>query len=250
VDSSWADEPDRYSTHAGCEFIGSHLIESWVVTDQVRALSSAEAELYGIVDGSARGIMTQSLMSEIGSAWSADVACDSSAAISISSKSGVGKTRHIATRWLWIQDAVRNKQVKLHKIAGATNVADMGTKCLEPKRHQELMKLLPLAPPTSKRFLAVLTALSTAASSEGAPIEMQGRDCGGPSAMQQFVTHLTYVFIILATIVCVRVWDRVSGGYRSPRRTADVSSQTPTTYTEVRGAAQPRFRVLPQHLQG
>ncbi len=30
VDSSWADYPDRYSTHAGCEFVGSHLIESWV----------------------------------------------------------------------------------------------------------------------------------------------------------------------------------------------------------------------------
>ena len=65
VDSDWAAAPERYSTHAGVEYIGSHVIESWVVPDQIRALSSAEAELYGIVDGSARGIMTQNLMIEI-----------------------------------------------------------------------------------------------------------------------------------------------------------------------------------------
>ncbi|CAK0908291.1 unnamed protein product [Prorocentrum cordatum] len=130
VDSNWAEEPGRYSTHAGCEFVGSHLIESWVVTDQVRALSSAEAELYGIVDGATRGIMTQSLFQEIadmrgaGTAWSVTVGSDASAAIGISSRSG-------------------------------TNIADLGTKALEPKRHQELMKGLPLAKPTRPRFLAV-----------------------------------------------------------------------------------------------
>ncbi len=67
----------------------------------MRALSIAEAELYGIVDGSARGIMTQNLMAEIEVNWSVKVASNSSAAISICSKSRVGKTRHIHTRWLW-----------------------------------------------------------------------------------------------------------------------------------------------------
>ena len=108
------------------------MIESWVVTDQVRALSSAGAELYGIVDGAARGIMTQSLFKEIaglrgaGAALSVTVDSDASAAIGISSKSGVGKTRHIATRWLWVQDAVREKQIILKKIPRETNVADLG----------------------------------------------------------------------------------------------------------------------------
>ena len=45
VDSDWAAAPERYSTHAGVEYIGTHVIESWVVTDQICALSSAEAEL-------------------------------------------------------------------------------------------------------------------------------------------------------------------------------------------------------------
>lgn len=49
------------------------LDEKRVATDQVRALSSAEAELYGIGDGAARGMMTRNLMSEIGVAWTVKV---------------------------------------------------------------------------------------------------------------------------------------------------------------------------------
>ena len=39
---------------------------SWVASDQVRALSSGEAELDGIVDGSARGIFTKHMYEEMG----------------------------------------------------------------------------------------------------------------------------------------------------------------------------------------
>ena len=51
VDSDWAGSEERFSTHAGLEFHGEHLVDSWVASDQVRALSSGEAELCGIVDG-------------------------------------------------------------------------------------------------------------------------------------------------------------------------------------------------------
>ncbi len=111
--------------------------------------------------------MTQNMMKEIEVSWAIGVGSDGSAAISISSNSGVGKTRHIALRWAWVQDAVRSKQIKLTKIDGLTNVADIGTKPLEPKRHLELMKQLPLVPPTCKKFLAVLTALAAAELAEG-----------------------------------------------------------------------------------
>ena len=56
VDSDWAGSEERYSTHAGLEFHGEYLVDSWVASDQVRALSPGEAELHGIVDGSAQGI--------------------------------------------------------------------------------------------------------------------------------------------------------------------------------------------------
>jgi hypothetical protein len=246
VDSSWADDPDRYSTHAGCEFIGSHLVESWVATDQVRALSTAEAELYGIVDGAARGIMTQNMMKEINVPWSVQIGSDSSAAIAISSKSGVGKTRHIALRWLWVQDAVRSKQIQLKKVGGLNNVSDIGTKPLEPKRHQELLKQLPLVPPTCKKFLAVLAALAATEAAEGA-----GEVCRfipeEKNFMEQMGSWLSYVVIVIATVVAVRVYDRLT---TATRTTVSVGSQSQTTYTALRGVQEPRFQVLPEHSQG
>ena len=48
----WAGSEERYSTHAGLALHGGHLVDSWVASDQVRALSPRESELYGIVDGS------------------------------------------------------------------------------------------------------------------------------------------------------------------------------------------------------
>jgi len=273
VDSSWADVPDRYSTHAGCEFVGSHLIESWVATDQVRALSTAEAELYGIVDGSARGIMTRTLHEELGVVWPIEVGSDSSAAISISSKAGVGKTRHIELRWLWVQDAVRTKLVKLKKIDGATNVSDMGTKPLEPKRHQELMKQLPLAPPRCRRFLAVLAAMVAAEAAEATEVALMKSDevCRRQEAsdvgiFEQFKMYSSYVIVIMMTIVFIRVYDKIKLMFTKPvaepprqepetqqRRapsSVSVASQSQCTYTSVRGVAQPRFQVLPEYSQG
>ena len=101
-------------------------MDSWVASDQVRALSSGEAELYGIVDGSARGIFAKHMYEEMVRNINIDVETDSTAAIGVCSRTGVGKTRHIQVRCLWIQDAIRDKVVRLRKVSGTENVADMG----------------------------------------------------------------------------------------------------------------------------
>ena len=101
VDSDWAGSEERSSTHAGLEFHGEHLVDSWVASDQVRALSSREAEFYGIVDGSAQKIFYE----EMGRTIDIDVETDSTVAIGREwgcSRTGVGKSRHIQVRWLWI----------------------------------------------------------------------------------------------------------------------------------------------------
>ncbi|CAK0835832.1 unnamed protein product [Prorocentrum cordatum] len=149
-----------------------------------QALSGAEAELYGIVDGAARGIITSGPRASakrsrivVVPERHGRVGSDASAAVGISSRSGVGKTRHIATRWLWVQDAVWEKQVILKKIPGETNIADLGTKALEPKRHQELMKLLPLAKPTCRRLLAAWVAFGAAPATQAAPEAQEELTC-------------------------------------------------------------------------
>ncbi len=53
---------------------------------------------------------------------------DSSAAIGICSRQGLGKLRHLDTHTLWVQQAVREKRVDLRKIDGEANPADIVTK--------------------------------------------------------------------------------------------------------------------------
>ena len=156
VDSDWAGSEERYSTHAGLECHGEHLVDSWVASDQVRSLSSEEAELHGIVDGSAREIFTKHMYEEMGRTINIDVETDSTAAIGMCSRTGVGKTRHIQARWLWIQDAIRDKVVRLRKVKGTDNEAVMGTKDLDGPTHQRLLQKLPLKPTQCRRLLGLI----------------------------------------------------------------------------------------------
>ena len=84
------------------------------------------------MDGSARGIFTKHMNEEMERTISVDVETDSTAAIGMCSRTGVGKTRHIQVRWLCIQDAIRDKVMRLKKVKGTENEADMGTK--KPRR--------------------------------------------------------------------------------------------------------------------
>ena len=95
IDSDWAGSEERYSTHARLQFHGGHLVNSWVASDRLRALSSEEAEVHGIVDGSPRGIFTKHMHEEMGRTINTNVETDSTAATGMCSRTGIGKTRHI-----------------------------------------------------------------------------------------------------------------------------------------------------------
>ena len=60
----------------------------------------------------------------------------------IASRRGLGRTRHIHTRYLWVQQKVHKKEVELKKEATKDNVADLMTKHLTEVRMKELMKRL------------------------------------------------------------------------------------------------------------
>ena len=52
----------------------------------------------------------------------------------------LGKVRHLDLSYLWLQAAVRGKQVVLRKVQSGDNLADIGTKVLDwdtIQRHME-----------------------------------------------------------------------------------------------------------------
>ena len=108
--------------------LGEHTIKSWSSTQSSIALSSGEAELNGVVRGSGVGLGYQSLLRDLGVEAPVRVWTDSSAAIGICSRQGLGKLRHIDTHTLWVQQAVRCKRIDLRKVDGETNPADIFTK--------------------------------------------------------------------------------------------------------------------------
>ena len=53
---------------------------------------------------------------------------DSSTAQSVSSRKGVGKTKHVEVKLLWIQEVVWGSRIVVQRVAGDRNPADLLTK--------------------------------------------------------------------------------------------------------------------------
>jgi hypothetical protein len=122
--------------------IGSHAIKHWSSTQSSVALSSGEAEFAGVIRGAGQGLGYQALLRDFGVSTSLRVWTDSSAAIGICNRQGLGKLRHLDTHTLWIQQAVRLGRVDLRKVAGEVNPADLFTKhSLSRQRLEQLVEL-------------------------------------------------------------------------------------------------------------
>jgi len=129
VDTDWAGCPrTRKSTSGGCIMLGRHTLKTWSSTQASVSLSSGEAEFNGVVRGAGQGLGYQALLRDLGMDLPLRVWTDSSAAIGICSRQGLGKLRHLETHTLWIQQAVRCGRVDLRKIRGEVNPADLYTK--------------------------------------------------------------------------------------------------------------------------
>ena len=143
TDSDWAGcRETRRSTSGGVAMLGIHCIKYWSNTQKALSLSSAEAEFYALTEGILRGRGLRNIGREIG-IWSQkdemkvevregelEVFTDSSAAKGFVSKRGIGKMRHIEVRWLWVQGEVQKGRIKVNKVEGERNPADVTTKFL------------------------------------------------------------------------------------------------------------------------
>ena len=129
TDTDWAGCPrTRKSTSGGVVMLGKHTMKHWSSTQTSTALSSGEAEFAGVIRGAGQGLGYQSLLHDLGIIAPLRVWTDSSAAIGICSRQGLGKMRHLDTHTLWIQQAVRSRRVDLRKVPGESNPADLLTK--------------------------------------------------------------------------------------------------------------------------
>ncbi len=133
TDTDWA---------GGSVTSGSHLSKRWSPIQTSAALSSGDAEFTGVIRGAGQGLGYQALLQDLGVKAHLRVWTDSSAAIGICTRQGLGKLRHLDTHTLWIQQAVRMGRVDLRKVLGEKNPADLLTKHgLSRERLEMLVKL-------------------------------------------------------------------------------------------------------------
>ena len=131
-DSDWAgDQKTRRSTSGGIAMMGSHCIKHWCRMQHAVALSSAEAELYAGVFTATEGLGIQAMALDLGIKLFMTLYLDAKAAIAIMSREGLSKVKHIETRYLCIQDAIKVERFALRKIKTDDNPADFFTKPLD-----------------------------------------------------------------------------------------------------------------------
>ena len=109
---------------------GQHCIKTWSSTQAIIALSSGEAEYYGVVKAASVALGARAMMADLNHGVDILVHTDAEAAKGIASRMGLGKTRHIDVHYLWVQERVRSGDFKLQKVKGTENPADLMTKHL------------------------------------------------------------------------------------------------------------------------
>lgn len=169
-DTDWSGCPrTRRSTSGGRVMIGKHCIRTWSSTQPSVTLSSGEAEFYGLVKTAGAGLGHQSIMADLNVKLPVCVWTDSSAALGIASRSGLGRIWHLETHTLWVQEKVRVGAITVKKVRGDVNPADLFTKHL-PSREKVYQLLGPFG-------CAYLEGRSAAAPLLG-PLDINGRQGG------------------------------------------------------------------------
>ena len=129
TDSDWAGcVRTAKSTSGGIIMMGAHVVKTYSRQQRTVALSSAEAELYAMVAASAECLAINAYMRDLGLETKGEVYTDSSAALGISQRAGIGKVRHLRTQGLWVQEARVSGRLAYRKVLGTKNPADVLTK--------------------------------------------------------------------------------------------------------------------------
>ena len=110
------------------------LLSELAVSQVCVTTSSGESEYYSGCAGVAESILINTCLGFFGVviriAWHAD----STVALAISERSGVGRFKHLAVRALWLQGLVSSDEVIPTKQPTHTNPADLNTKVHGPSR--------------------------------------------------------------------------------------------------------------------
>ena len=107
---------------------GKHVLKTYSKGQAVIALSSAEAEQYGLVSAASHLLGETSLAQDWGIKLPPRIYMDATAGIAIGSRRGLGRVKHIDTVFLWAQSMITEGRIRLSKVGADDMLADVLTK--------------------------------------------------------------------------------------------------------------------------
>ena len=129
VDSDFAaDRKTRRSTTGMVQRLGMHCVKATSNLQASSGLNVGETEYYALVHGAVHGLGLQSYLEDWGIRLDLVIESDSTSAASFASRQGLGKQRHVQTRYLWVQERIARREFEIKKVAGGLNVSDILTK--------------------------------------------------------------------------------------------------------------------------
>ena len=130
----------RKSTTGYCIRIGESTTKTSCKGQAVIALSSGEAEYYSLTSAACNALGEQSVLRDWGLWFPIHIWMDSTTGLSIGSRHGLGRVKHLDTIFLWVQDAVNAKRISLGKQPTLKMLADLLTKPLDQARVRTLLE--------------------------------------------------------------------------------------------------------------
>ena len=139
-----------HSDHAGClktrkSMTGmvlmrdAHCLKVSRHTQSTISLSSGESEHNGIVKCAAIGSGARSMLAGFGMCADVVVRTDSSSGLAVGSRRGLGRLWHVQSRYLWVQQRVKEGDFRLKTEPGDTNASDA---LLDEKRMTSLLTMM------------------------------------------------------------------------------------------------------------
>ena len=173
----------KSSTSGGRLRVAQHILATWSSTQKVVSLSSAESQYYSMPRCASEAIGLANTVRDLGHKAHVRIWTDAAAARGLALRSGTGAIKHMETKYFWLQQNEKNQELRIDKIRGTINPADL-TKHLDENRLMILRDLLnskhiggrPSSAPNlakdtecisrASRALAAMTLVRQAAASE------------------------------------------------------------------------------------
>lgn len=115
------------------QWFGNHVVKTTSTLQTCVGLNVAETEYYALCYGVNYGLGFPAFLFDIEVPVSLEVESDNNSARSFFSKQGLGKQRHVITKYLWMQDAVASQRLIIKRVPTAKNTSDILTKSTNGK---------------------------------------------------------------------------------------------------------------------